>query len=83
MGAEITSLRHMRNVPHDHDAGLWFETPPVDAIKKCLVCGHPKTWGIWDNDTGASVCVDCRDKARGPLTFAPATAFLTTPPVVT
>lgn len=40
--------------------------PPTDALAKCLICGHSRPWGIFDQRTGATVCVECRDKARRP-----------------
>ena len=37
------------------------EIPEIGALKKCLVCAVDKPWGIFDQATGAAVCVDCRD----------------------
>ena len=31
----------------------------------CMICAHEKPWGIFDSKTGAAVCIECRDKARG------------------
>lgn len=40
-------------------------TPPTPGeLRKCLICALEKPWGVFDSATGASVCCDCRDKAR-------------------
>jgi hypothetical protein len=38
--------------------------PAPGALLDCLVCAREKPWGIYDEPTGAAVCVECRDKAR-------------------
>jgi hypothetical protein len=40
-----------------------FETPPVGAALLCLCCAYYKPWGVFDSNTGASVCKDCKIKA--------------------
>ncbi len=47
--------------------GAWeeFQEPPVGAIRHCIVCARYGPWGIWDSKTGATVCVSCREAARG------------------
>lgn len=38
--------------------------PAIDEARKCLVCALDRPWGIYDENTGATVCIKCRDKAR-------------------
>lgn len=40
--------------------------PRVGELRHCLLCAFQKPWGIWDELTGATVCVECRDKAQKP-----------------
>lgn len=40
-------------------------TPEVGAELLCLICAFRKPWGVFDSTTGAAVCVECRDAARG------------------
>ena len=41
-----------------------YTEPEVGEVRPCLVCGQNKPWGIFDSRTGATICVECRDKAR-------------------
>lgn len=43
---------------------LPVKAPLVGSVQKCLVCALNKPWGIFDTLTGATVCAECRDKAR-------------------
>lgn len=37
------------------------EIPNSGEILYCLVCGYKKPWGIFDQGSGSTVCVECRD----------------------
>ena len=37
--------------------------PRVGMEVTCLLCARVKPWGTFDSNTGAVVCVDCRDAA--------------------
>ena len=47
----------------DHLAKMDAEMPAVGEDRLCIVCAYHKPWGIFDHDTGATVCVECRDAA--------------------
>lgn len=34
-------------------------TPDIGAKIICLICAFKKPWGIFDNKTGAAVCIEC------------------------
>jgi hypothetical protein len=38
--------------------------PNPGTIVLCILCAHEKPYGVWDSNTGAAVCKDCRDAAR-------------------
>lgn len=39
-------------------------TPVPGEARLCMICATKSPWGIWDSNSGASVCIACRDKAR-------------------
>lgn len=43
---------------------LRFDTPPVGAILKCLICDGFKPWGLFDGATGVSICTECKNAAN-------------------
>lgn len=45
--------------------------PPVGALMLCMICALEKPWGVFDSKTGASVCIECRDKARAGMEREP------------
>lgn len=45
-------------------ARLNIPAPHSGANMECLVCGQYRPWGIFSPQTGITVCVQCRDRAR-------------------